>query len=55
MIQNLSLKKKKKSLRLGNTTFCYFNIPNRKMLTNTLRVLVNNSFKENFYGNKKNN
>ena len=53
MIQNLSLKKKKKSLRLGNTTFCYFNIPNREMLTNTLRVLVNNSFKENFYGKKK--
>ena len=35
---------------------CYFvkkTINNREMLTDALRVLVNNPFKENFYGKRK--
>ena len=37
---------------------CYFvkkTINNREMLTDALRVLVNNPFKENFYGKRKKN
>ena len=51
---NFFLKKKKKKKKTLKSWHPHIGINKRKMLMNVLKTLVNNSFKESFYGEKKN-